>query len=1333
MRVADSDYILALHRGARIVNYARFTLTDGTIVNLTPADFRLTGNSFTDKTTDGNSFSVGSFIGKIANICIDNSDGRFDDYDFYMSQFTLDESIAIDENTVKSVRIGSFTVVTDYTPGDLISFSGIDLSYLFDQPHNLTGTKTFKQIVQQACSECLGSPNFDNTGNFDLYNTSIDTSKLDPKMTWKKLIGYICQITGYNAYIDNLEKLSFKWYDFSVFDSGLDGGTFDTNTTPYSDGDTADGGDFTFSETTNYDGGTFTDTQDYHIVQAYKNFQMGTYDISITGVRVINGDTVVEKLSTHTYEYEYIIEVKDNPLAEGIENTIANHLGNKINDTTFRVFSCSVLCNPLIEAGDMALVIDRKGIAHQTLVNEVVFQTGGFTQVACKAESIIRQKSSYVSEAAKAVAEANRNTARQLSIYDESVQRMNRLAQNSGGLYTARVIQQDGSVIYYESDHVITYDVSGNAVFTPHSFVCKDAGTGYFYSTDAGVDDEHTTWTGGMDRAGNAVLNTLALYKLTADWIVAGILTDKDNYNYWDLDNNIFRLSVTTTVGGKTVDTIAQEKANAAEQAAENTAAAALAAQVAIYDGEIADLQNQIDGNVTTWYYSGVPTLNNLPANQWTTTTDKDNHIGDIYYDSATGYAYRFMKDGNNYVWVKIADSDIEAALAEAQDAWDLADNKRRVFITQPVPPYDIGDLWVQGSNGDIKRCATAKTSTQAYNASDWVLASKYTDDSALTSWISGTYTTDKTNLQSQIDSKAETWYQSADPSSAWTTEALKNQHIGDLWYRTTDDTTWFYTKEGSTYKWVQQNVPTAVFDKIDGKAQIFTSQPVPPYNVGDLWCVGTTGDILTCVTARATGNYTAADWAKRNKYTDDTAVDDLDNNLDQDGVFNRLTNGDTAQGIVLVNNKLYINGQYIQAETLNANDIKAGVIADAAGKFSLNMTTGALTMNSGLFKGEINVNNNFLVNSSGDMTAKSGTIGNLTLGSGALYAYGIVNIAKQKTVTASSRGTISMRVIDFIPSRLGVASNFNLIFQYYVVTSYGRDMYAKILYWTGSYWAEVESQYLSPYNYSWTTVNFSTTFSYTSITRYRIVIQFVSTSSSSYRQRIVCKADTNNVVKTAISADGYIGKVNSVSSDIGGIHFEGGILSTYDNDSSLSDLDGFRVSGEDILLYDSGAPLFLYSQSNNGLQVTGHVTAYMDTDNYVMIENDGYVTYMKNGTSHSSIPWSSSDRRNKEDITVLDMKMSKALIDATDVYKFKYKNDEGHHYGVMAQDVREVLDSLGEYDSQLEYEMEDTEIPGSVNVAYQEYVPLLINYVKDLRTELNELKAELNKLKEEK
>jgi len=300
--------------------------------------------------------------------------------------------------------------------------------------------------------------------------------------------------------------------------------------------------------------------------------------------------------------------------------------------------------------------------------------------------------------------------------------------------------------------------------------------------------------------------------------------------------------------------------------------AASMAEQVIRIDSDISGLQDQIDGNITTWFYDYAPTNQNYPANEWISEGTESEHLGDLFYNTTTGYAYRWMSDGADpptYSWGRITDTDVTKALADAAQAQDTADHKRRVFINQPIPPYDVGDLWCVGTTGDILTCTTAKAEGEQYEYSDWSKLNKYTDDSALTSFISGTYSVDKISLQNQIDGKAETWYQSNDPSSAWTTSELRSEHEGDLWYNTTNNTTWYW--DGS--QWVQQNVPNEVFDKIDGKAQIFTSQPTPPYSVGDLWCVGTTGDILTCIRSRSSGSYVASDWEKRNKYTDDSAL----------------------------------------------------------------------------------------------------------------------------------------------------------------------------------------------------------------------------------------------------------------------------------------------------------------------------------------------------------------------------------------------------------------------------------------------------------------------------
>ena len=151
----------------------------------------------------------------------------------------------------------------------------------------------------------------------------------------------------------------------------------------------------------------------------------------------------------------------------------------------------------------------------------------------------------------------------------------------------------------------------------------------------------------------------------------------------------------------------------------------------------IADLQNQVDGAIETWFYEGVPTLKNAPASSWTTDKDKDTHLGDLYYDNKTGKAYRFAKDGSIYKWTIITDTDIAKALSDASKAQETADGKMKVFSTQPNPPYQVGDIWVNATypsdgstyKNEVLRCQTYKAAGSQFAIGDWIKASRYTDD----------------------------------------------------------------------------------------------------------------------------------------------------------------------------------------------------------------------------------------------------------------------------------------------------------------------------------------------------------------------------------------------------------------------------------------------------------------------------------------------------------------------------------------------------------------------------------------------------------------------------
>lgn len=297
----------------------------------------------------------------------------------------------------------------------------------------------------------------------------------------------------------------------------------------------------------------------------------------------------------------------------------------------------------------------------------------------------------------------------------------------------------------------------------------------------------------------------------------------------------------------------------------------------AVYDPKIAELQSQIDGQIETWFYDHEPSLQNEPAVNWTTNEQRKDHEGDLFFWKSTGYSYRFLQDGAVWKWQIVQDTDISKALAAAEKAQDTADHKRRVFVVTPQPPYDIGDLWVQGDDGDIMRCCVARSESASFSASDWEKASKYTDDTRANEVQKELETVNK-DLQNQIDGKIETYNQSADPAASWTTAELKAKHTGDLWYNSKTEETMRWN--GSAWSKLSDADAKAAKNLAVTKKRVFSVTPYPPYDTDDLWVQGTNGDLMRCVTSRQSGEYVASDWVKATKYTDDSTVTDFIENI---------------------------------------------------------------------------------------------------------------------------------------------------------------------------------------------------------------------------------------------------------------------------------------------------------------------------------------------------------------------------------------------------------------------------------------------------------------------
>lgn len=299
--------------------------------------------------------------------------------------------------------------------------------------------------------------------------------------------------------------------------------------------------------------------------------------------------------------------------------------------------------------------------------------------------------------------------------------------------------------------------------------------------------------------------------------------------------------------------------------------------------GNLADeVKHQKDQSIIVWYLEYEPTLKNLPASGWT-KDEMSEHIGDIVYDIENNYSYRWT----GTAWVQIKDADFDKAMKAAKDAddkagaaGDLADSKRRIFYsaTTPTKPFDKGDLWIK----QVKD----KTETWVYNGTNWVKSA----DKDLADF-SAAINEELTGIKSQLDGKAETWYQNTNPrnekTGVWESGGTDKSHKGDIWYNTTDGTTQYWNGT----KWENMDIPKDVFDTIDGKSSIFVDSYADAkaglgvinkgYKERDLWILPEDatvngvkcykGDILTAVSNNK--NFDETNWKKKVRYIGPTEL----------------------------------------------------------------------------------------------------------------------------------------------------------------------------------------------------------------------------------------------------------------------------------------------------------------------------------------------------------------------------------------------------------------------------------------------------------------------------
>lgn len=656
---------------------AEVTLANGTVLPLGEDDFSIDNNSLVDS-AGANTIPLGVALSRNVQLEIMNDDEHLSDYDFFGAKIRLYLTFEL-SSTIEKIEYGIFTVTQPETYGSVVTIVGYDDMYKADKTYSTTLTfpATAKSVLIDSCDTCgilIGNSNF-------LHNDFQIPTMPSSEYTHRQIIGFIAMIACGNARIDRTGRLQIMTYDFDY------------------------------------------DSEDIHKLVDYNKLTSDTNDVQVTGVRMTqkvtttddDGNTSDTEKTVQVGKDGYVLSV-ENPLVTGHEETLISWIYEKFENVTFRAFTMDYISYPIAEFMDKIKVTDWRENSFYSVLTDVNFVFFGYTTLKNSAESPLRNQSNYTSSNQKAIIQGKQLVEQERNNRQNALDKMQEALKNSNGMYSTQEVLLDGSTIYYLHDKP-TMKESKNVI----KLTAEVIG----FSIDGGK-----TYPYGFTITGEMVARLLYTEGIDADYINTGALTVKDKSGniifYADMETGTVKISGdNVTIGGKT----APEAISDAVKESKNYADGKVSDFAETVTKSVADLQNQIDGQIETFYYDYEPTLKNIPASDWTTEDDKKKHEGDLFYWKSKGYAYRFFKDGDTWKWQLVQDTDVTKALRTASFAQSTADSKCRVFLTQPTPPYDTGDMWNQGQNGDILTCVVARGEGASYVETDWQKLNKYTDD----------------------------------------------------------------------------------------------------------------------------------------------------------------------------------------------------------------------------------------------------------------------------------------------------------------------------------------------------------------------------------------------------------------------------------------------------------------------------------------------------------------------------------------------------------------------------------------------------------------------------
>lgn len=495
--------------------FADIVTASGEKIPISDSELWANGFEVNDSTSSNGTFTIGALIAGKLKIKLNNIYEDYSKYDFDKASVTAYVSKSFSDGTSEKLKIGEYRVSETSYDGSLITLTCLDNINNFNREYdsNLSYPTTAYEVVRDACIKCdvpFTMARFDNS-DYVINEIPSDNQKL----TYGQVIAYILQLSGLWGKCGHDGELLIGWYDMSQFESqNYNGGTFSTKTTPYSDGDSVDGGTFKYSDGDSADGGTFTEARNYHNIYTQKDLNVATDDVVINGVKVTvtSKEDKAKDVNALAGKEGYVVSISDNPFISAEKaQTVANYIFKKIGGMRFRPLDATLLSNPLIESGDVALVTDRKQNTYSCFISNRTFTVGSGTKISCDAENASRNSADKFSNETKAIVQARKVAQAKLSVYDKQMQLLTQLMSQSLGLFKTEQKQEDGSIIYI---------MHNKADLNSSNIQWKMTANGMAVSSDYGK-----TWKAGVDKDGNAIFNIMSAVGINFDWAHGGTLT----------------------------------------------------------------------------------------------------------------------------------------------------------------------------------------------------------------------------------------------------------------------------------------------------------------------------------------------------------------------------------------------------------------------------------------------------------------------------------------------------------------------------------------------------------------------------------------------------------------------------------------------------------------------------------------------------------------------------------------------------------------------------------------------------------------------------------------